>query len=72
MNEKDKRVRLLKILIIVLAVCFFIGPFIFWNDVSRFNSTGLTIYFILHFVTFGGSILFFLHRYKKIASDEHR
>jgi hypothetical protein len=67
MDARDRQMKFLKMIIVVLGVCFFIGPFIFWKNVSQFNSTGLTIYLSLHLIAFGSLFLFFLYQYKKVS-----
>jgi len=62
--------KFLKTMMIVFVICFFVGPFLFWNQVSKFNRTALAVYLILHIVTFTGLFLFYLYQYKKVAKED--
>jgi len=75
MNDKSKlaraqRKKFLKTMMIVWIISFLCGPFLFWNDISKFNRTGLTIYLVLHITAFGGLFLFYLYQYKKVAKED--
>jgi len=54
-----------KFMMILLVVSFFVCPFIFWKDLSQFNTTQLAIFFTLDIVGFVGIFCLFLHRYNK-------
>jgi hypothetical protein len=70
MNDKQKLLRehgmkSFKFMMILLVVSFFACPFIFWKDISQFNTTQLATFFILDIVGFVGIFCLFLYRYNK-------
>jgi DNA-binding transcriptional regulator of glucitol operon len=73
---RERGMKSFKLMMILLAICFVVGPFLFWNQLSHFNATQLTIFSTFHIVGFCGVFCLFLHRYNKYKSmdgkgDQH-
>jgi hypothetical protein len=77
MNNKttsvhEQRLKAHKRLMIGWIACFFVTPVVLWKDwktISELGATTLAICIASYIVFGGGFLLFFLHRYKKIASE---
>ena len=73
MNDKKQLARkhtlkALKIMLIMSLVSFLAGPFLFWSEISQFNSIGLTVFIPLHIIIHGSLFAFFLYRYKIVST----
>jgi hypothetical protein len=68
---REQRLKVHRRLVIGWVICFFAMPVVLWNDWKTIFDLGATTLAlcIASYVVFGGGfLLFFLHRYKKIAS----
>ena len=76
MNDKEKLLRehgmkSFRTMMIICIIAFVAGPFLFWNQVSKFGTIQLIVYLILHIVCFGGSFCLFLYRYNKYKNQSY-
>lgn len=63
------RMKSLKKLMVVFLIAFLGMPFLFWKDISQFNTACLTIFITLNIAALGVFLGILFRRYKKIAKE---
>jgi hypothetical protein len=71
-SVREQRLKAQRRLMIGWVTCFFVMPVVLWKDwktIFDLGATTLALCIALYVVFGGGFLLFFLHRYKRIASE---
>jgi len=66
---REQKLRIFRLMVIVFTISFFVAPFVFWKDISQFDSTTLIFFFISYLLIFSGLFSLYLYRYKKMQRE---